>query len=164
MRDRITCAHCNTPLVLPYGDEKSDILLAGEYPGVEEARRGVPFVGETGDILDQEMARVGIHIWECRLTNLWLHSPNKDANCYGDGVISLTREMEGRKVLLMGSDLAALFLGDKISHWAGMEARSGMFPKSVQFVMMSPNPAVCLHTGHGEFRLAVEKFAVQCRA
>ena len=154
-----TCPLCGDRMVFPCGDEKYDILLAGEYPGWEESQRGIPFVGETGKILDAEMMRVGINIWRTRLTNLWLHDKNKNPSCFEMGVKSLTREMEGRKVLLMGSELATYFLNDKVMDWAGMEVTSPLFPKSVQFVMIAPNPAVCLHQPLGEFRHAVELFA-----
>ena len=156
------CPICGADMVLPYGPESSDTLLVGEYPGIHELRRGVPFVGEAGEILDREMARVGIHIWQCRLTNLWLHVKNDNPDCLAEGVKSLTKEMSGRKVLLMGSELALFFLNDKIMHWSGLKAKSPLFP-STQFVMMSVNPALCLHQPAGEFKLAVDKFAYACK-
>lgn len=162
MYNKEKCPICGADTVPPYGPENSDILLVGEYPGIQELRRGVPFVGEGGDILDQEMSRVGIHIWQCRLTNLWLHVKNDNQACFEEGVKSLTKEMTGRKVLLMGSELAAFFLNDKVTRWSGMEVKSALFP-STQFAMMSVNPALCLHQPMGEFRLAVEKFAIRCK-
>jgi len=159
---REECPHCNNRLVLPYGDPNSDILLVGEYPGKSEMNTGKPFTGESGEIFDEEMMRVGIDIWSCRLANLWLHPQNKNESCFMMGVQTVTKEMEGRKVLLMGSELSNYFIEDKIMAWTGMEVKSPLFPRSVQFVMMAPNPAMALHSPAGEIRLAFEKFKLRC--
>ena len=154
---RTTCPVCGSTLVEPYGD--SDILLVGEFPGDKEMQRGVAFVGEAGAILSYELNRVGIDLWACRVTNLWQHYQNKEIGCFEYGLKSLTMEMAGRKVLLMGSELANYFLGEKVSKLYGLEVQSPLFPRSIQFAMVAPNPAIALHQPVGELRLSLQKFA-----
>lgn len=157
-----TCPHCNQVMVLPYTG-RNDMLLVGEYPDLWDKNRGIPFSGEDGEILKYEMSRYGMNIWDCNLTTLWLHDKNKNGMCFQMGVQSLTKEMAGRKVLLMGAELSKYFLDVSIMDVAGIEVISPLFPTSVQFVMMSPAPGTCKHTTHGEFRLAIEKFIKRCK-
>ncbi len=155
---RNQCPVCGSYMVEAYGSKESDILLVGEFPGEAEMQQGYPFVGNTGKVLQYEMTRAGLDMWSCRLTNLWLHYQNKDQDCFQYGLRELMIEMAGRKVLFMGSELARYFLGKGVSYWYGLEAPSPLYPRSTQWVMYAPNPAICMHTQVGEFRLSVEKF------
>lgn len=155
------CPHCNSYLVLPYKG-KNDILLAGDFPSDEDMKRGVPFSGDSGEVLRYELSMVGIDMWQCSLTNLWLHYQNKNPDCFEMGLKVLTLEMAGRKVLLMGKELCNFFVGGSVTDYAGLEVKSPLFPNSVQFVMIAPNPGICLHTTLGEFRLAIQKFSRRC--
>jgi len=155
---RNKCPYCEQLLVEPYGNPESDILLVGEFPGDKEMQRGAPFVGEAGGILEYELGRAGIDMWSCRLTNLWQHYATKDISCFEYGLKSLTQEMAGRKVLMMGSELATYFLGDKVSKWYGLKVTSALFPRSIQFAIVAPNPAIALHQPLGELRLSLQKF------
>ncbi len=42
------------------GSEKAELLFIGEAPGEEEDRRGRPFVGRAGKLLDQMIERIGL--------------------------------------------------------------------------------------------------------
>ena len=46
---RANCPQCKKLLIPAYGT--GCVLLVGEFPGFEEVKRGVPFVGRTGDVL-----------------------------------------------------------------------------------------------------------------
>ena len=142
---------------------KTDMLFVSEYPDHDEIQRGVPFVSDGGEILRIELARLGVDMWSQNLTNLWMHAQNKNPDCFEQGVISLTREMAGRKVLLMGAELCRFFLGESVTDLSGLEVRSDLFPKSVQFVMVAPKPDSCLHQNAGELRLALTKFIRRCK-
>ena len=162
-----TCPCCGKVIVPAAGPLDSDILLVGEYPGHDELRRGIPFVGEAGHILEHELFLVGMNMREYRLTNLWQHfKPSKmddtSRGCLDEFVIALTKEMRGRKVLLMGSENANLFLQWKISDCSGLLVESALFPNDVQFVQACVNPASVLHGNVGELRLAIQKFAERC--
>ncbi len=60
-----TCTACElhkerNSTVFGVGAEQADWLLVGEAPGAEEDARGEPFVGETGDLLDNMLAAIGL--------------------------------------------------------------------------------------------------------
>ena len=42
------------------GNPNSEVLFIGEGPGYEEDRRGEPFVGKSGQLLDKMMAAIGL--------------------------------------------------------------------------------------------------------
>ncbi len=57
------CTACNlaqtrTQTVFGVGDENADWLFIGEAPGAEEDRRGEPFVGAAGQLLDNMLAAI----------------------------------------------------------------------------------------------------------
>jgi DNA polymerase len=49
-----------TNLVFGDGDPDARLILIGEAPGAEEDRRGLPFVGPSGRLLDAMLASIGI--------------------------------------------------------------------------------------------------------
>lgn len=49
-----------TQTVFGVGDENADWLFIGEGPGAEEDRRGEPFVGQAGKLLDNMLASIGL--------------------------------------------------------------------------------------------------------
>lgn len=53
-------AHGRTRTVFGVGDPDADWLLVGEAPGMEEDRRGEPFVGQAGKLLDNMLAAIGL--------------------------------------------------------------------------------------------------------
>ncbi|HEY0709056.1 MAG TPA: UdgX family uracil-DNA binding protein [Polyangia bacterium] len=73
-----TCQGC--PLFAPatqtvFGEGPSDatIMLVGEQPGDEEDRRGHPFVGPAGQVLDAALAAVGLDRRQIYVTNAVKH-------------------------------------------------------------------------------------------
>jgi uracil-DNA glycosylase family 4 len=52
-----------------HGPAESDVVILGEAPGAEEDRQGFPFVGPTGDLLNQLLRRFGIDRSACYVTN-----------------------------------------------------------------------------------------------
>ncbi len=54
------CLHeTRTQTVFGVGDPNADWMFIGEAPGAEEDRRGEPFVGRSGQLLDQMLAAIG---------------------------------------------------------------------------------------------------------
>lgn len=157
------CPYCNRPTVMPYTG-RNDILIVGEYPEERDVSDGIPFRGEGGEVLQQELSRLGVNMWSCNLANFWLHNKDKKKEeCLNYGVTTLLREMAGRKVLLMGSEMCKYFVGSSITGWSGLEITSPLFPSSAKFVMVSVSPRSCLHSPVGEFRLALTKFINKCK-
>ena len=66
LRDKVAaCTLCSlhrtrTQTVFGVGSESADWMIIGEAPGAEEDRRGEPFVGRAGKLLDEMLRSVGL--------------------------------------------------------------------------------------------------------
>ena len=49
-----------TNTVIGTGDQAAALMVVGEAPGAEEDRRGLPFVGPAGQLLDRMLAAIGL--------------------------------------------------------------------------------------------------------
>lgn len=58
-----------TNLVLARGSAQARVVLVGEAPGAEEDRRGLPFVGTSGQLLDKMLQSVGLDERDVMITN-----------------------------------------------------------------------------------------------
>lgn len=61
---------CALNMVFGTGNTKADILLLGEAPGAEEDKQGIPFVGQSGQLLDKMLAAVGLDRSLVYITNI----------------------------------------------------------------------------------------------
>jgi len=74
---RCELAGSRTQTVFGVGDPAADWMIIGEAPGAEEDRRGEPFVGRAGQLLDELLRAVGLsrdkvfiaNILKCRPPN-----------------------------------------------------------------------------------------------
>ena len=66
----ISIKNCALNMVFGTGNEKADVLLLGEAPGAEEDKQGLPFVGQSGQLLDKILASVGFSREEVYITNI----------------------------------------------------------------------------------------------
>lgn len=57
-------------LVFGDGDAHASLMLVGEAPGAEEDRRGVPFVGPAGRLLDLMLGAIGMERSTAYITNI----------------------------------------------------------------------------------------------
>ncbi len=91
-----TCTACplhegRTQTVFGVGNPDADWMFIGEAPGAEEDRRGEPFVGRSGQLLDQMLAAIGqsrdtvfiANIIKCRPPNNRDPKPEEAAACRG---------------------------------------------------------------------------------
>ena len=95
--DVVACERCpdlcesRSRIVNGVGPADADLLLVGEAPGANEDERGEPFVGRSGDVLDDTLREVGLDRGDVRITNCVRCRPpdNRDprtgelANCRG---------------------------------------------------------------------------------
>jgi len=58
-----------TRIVDGAGPADADLLFVGEAPGANEDERGEPFVGRSGDVLDDGLQDVGLDRADVRITN-----------------------------------------------------------------------------------------------
>jgi DNA polymerase len=62
-----------TQAVFGEGLRSSEVMLVGEQPGDQEDRRGAPFVGPAGGVLDRALAAAGIDRRNAYVTNAVKH-------------------------------------------------------------------------------------------
>ena len=66
LRDEaVVCTRCRlcegrTNVVFGYGDPDADLMIVGEGPGRREDEQGLPFVGRSGQLLDQLLEEIGL--------------------------------------------------------------------------------------------------------
>lgn len=132
--------------------------VVGEFPGAIEIKMGLPFVGKSGNVLRQELARLEIDIDELGLGNLWPHAKNDDERCLDIGLGALLRALQPYKqVLFLGSDCSQTFFNENVTNVSGLWMESKLLPNKE--LMATVNPASLLKGGGiGEFRLALELF------
>ncbi len=88
------CTRCRlhesrTQTVFGVGNTEADWMIIGEAPGAEEDRRGEPFVGRAGKLLDEMLLAIGekresvfiANILKCRPPNNRDPGPDEAASC-----------------------------------------------------------------------------------
>ncbi len=59
-----------TQLVFGHGDSHASLMLVGEAPGVEEDQQGLPFVGQSGQLLTRILQSIGLMRDNVYITNV----------------------------------------------------------------------------------------------
>lgn len=161
----LRCERCGKLLIRPFGNPTSPYLLVGDFPGYHETMAGTPIVfrrkpteTRSGDVLKDELNRVGISLHQCLITNLWGHGKDEKGCELSLHLNELVRLFPDRThVLLMGSDVTLALIGEKVNVVSGLNVKVPGFAK-VRF-WASPNPALAMSQPIGEFRLALSRFA-----
>lgn len=95
---RCALAATRTLAVPGHGDYQSVILFVGEGPGFEEDRQGKPFVGRSGQYLNEVLAGVGIRREQVFVTNVVKCRPPNNRDPFPDELAAcgdyLTRQVE----------------------------------------------------------------------
>jgi uracil-DNA glycosylase len=66
--------------VIGEGDPDASLMFIGEAPGEWEAKRGRPFVGASGRLLDELLSSIGLQRQEVYITNVVKDRPPKNRN------------------------------------------------------------------------------------
>lgn len=137
-----------------------------EEPAEEELTNGEPLSGATGRILRAELARVGIDMYQCRITNVWMHPKIEGRSKAARAIIRPELDWHSAKmiawirncryVLLLGSDATQVFFQEAAQNISGLVLKSPLLPKTL--CVAAPNPADLFYSPLGEFRLALDKF------
>ena len=105
------------------GDPDADWLFVGEAPGAEEDAQGKPFVGQSGRLLDNMLAALGLsrarqvyiaNVLKCRPPNNRAPEPAEASACEP----YLLRQIElvaPRIIVALGKSAATLLLGEEAS-------------------------------------------------
>jgi len=115
------CTRCQlhqsrTQTVFGVGNSNADWMVIGEAPGAEEDRRGEPFVGRAGKLLDEMLLAVGqgrdsvfiANILKCRPPNNRDPKPEESSECRG--YLERQIELVQPKVILAVGRIAAQLL------------------------------------------------------
>jgi uracil-DNA glycosylase family 4 len=69
-----------TNLVFADGNPEADVMILGEAPGAEEDRRGVPFVGASGKLMDLMLSAIGLGRDSAYISNIIFWRPPGNRN------------------------------------------------------------------------------------
>jgi len=126
------CALCETrtQAVFGVGDERASWMVIGEAPGAEEDRRGEPFVGNAGRLLDQMLAALGLsrerdvfiaNVLKCRPPNNRDPSPDEIRHC--EPYLQRQIELVSPRVIVVVGRIAAQALLRTEASLASLRAR-----------------------------------------
>lgn len=138
------------------GNPEAAVMCIGEAPGQEEDRRGLPFVGPSGRLLDRMLASIGLDRTTAYITNVVPWRPPANRKPTPDEVAVcmpfLTRHIElvdPQVLILLGGAAAAAVLAkaDGINRLRGrwFEFNSPGLPRPVP-VLATFHPAYLLRT------------------
>ncbi len=148
LRDCVaSCTRCElsasrTNTVFGVGNPDADWLIIGEAPGAEEDRRGEPFVGRAGQLLDQMLFAIGqsrekvfiANILKCRPPDNRDPKPGEAAACrdYLERQIEL---IQPKIILAVGKIAAQNLLGtdDPVGRMRGRQHDLGGIPLVVTY-------------------------------
>lgn len=137
---------CNSPKMKISGKGKRKIFILGEGPGRNEDIQGRPFVGESGQLLQQILSRVGINMREdCWISNSVICWPwkkekgsrknrtptKKEIDYCRPNVIRAIKELKPEIIVLLGKSAVRSLIGwlwkeevGSISRWVGWQIPS----------------------------------------
>jgi DNA polymerase len=128
LRERVAgCMACalhasRTQTVFGVGNAQAGLLIIGEAPGQEEDRRGEPFVGRAGQLLDAMLQAIGLdrqtvyiaNVLKCRPPNNRTPSLEETAAC--EGFLRRQIALIGPKLILsVGAVSARNLLGTEVA-------------------------------------------------
>ena len=141
-----------TQTVFGVGSHDADLLIIGEAPGAEEDRRGEPFVGRAGQLLNAMLGAIQLtreevyiaNILKCRPPNNRDPKPEEAATC----TPYLERQMEllqPRVILALGR-IAAQWLLQSDSPIGRLRGREFSFGEQGTPLVVSYHPAYLLRS------------------
>ncbi len=125
--------NCISPKMPVAGEGRRKVLVIGEAPGEIEDQQGKPFVGRTGQRLQQVLSDLGVDLFrDCWVTNSVICHPFKDklpekaVGYCQPNVLKAVRELDPEVIILLGAQpvkslIGALWKEDPggITRWAG---------------------------------------------
>lgn len=117
--ENVECALKATALNMVFGtgNEKSDIVFVGEAPGAEEDKQGLPFVGQSGQLLTKAINAIGFDRDDLYITNVVPWRPlgnrtptNDEIELYRPYLLKHIRIISPKIVVCLGSTAARALL------------------------------------------------------
>jgi uracil-DNA glycosylase family 4 len=154
------CTRCpelaatRTQVVFGAGNADADVMFLGEAPGANEDRKGLPFVGQAGRLLDQLLVEIGLERSEVFISNVLLCRPpgNRDPqpvevrNC-ADYTMRQLELIRPKVVCTLGNFATKLLRGDNagITRVHGRDEVRVIGPRAVRLLPLY-HPAAALYT------------------
>jgi uracil-DNA glycosylase family 4 len=158
LRERVAgCVRCGlcesrTQTVFGVGSEQADWLVIGEAPGAEEDRRGEPFVGRAGQLLNSMLIAIGLaretvfiaNILKCRPPGNRDPKPEEVSQClpYLTNQIALLKP----KIILAVGRIAAQNLLATDAPLARLRGKLHSFGEAGTPLVITYHPAYLLRT------------------
>lgn len=108
-------------LVFGSGNTEATILCLGEGPGRQEDLQGLPFVGQSGKLLDKLLLLANLERKDIFITNIVHHRPpeNRDPlpneiHCYGKYLDKIIDIIKPKIIITLGRFSMAKFLPDAL--------------------------------------------------
>lgn len=115
--DSLPLKKCADKLVFGSGNTEATILCLGEGPGRQEDLQGLPFVGQSGKLLDKLLDLAGLERKKVFITNIVHHRPpeNRDPlpneiQCYGKYLDKIIDIIKPKIIITLGRFSMAKFL------------------------------------------------------
>lgn len=151
-----SCTKCDlhksrTNLVFGCGDENAEILFIGEAPGFHEDKKGEPFVGAAGKLLDELLGSIGLarkdvyiaNVLKCRPPNNRDPKPEEIDSCK-NYLKQQIKIIKPRVVITLGNFAAKLLLKTE----SGISKMHGRPVAKKSFTVFPIyHPAAGLYTG-----------------
>ena len=141
-------------VVFGAGNADADLMFVGEAPGANEDKRGRPFVGQAGKLLDQLLGEIGlarddvfvVNVLKCRPPQNRDPLPQEIDNCQ-DYLFRQIELIEPRVICTLGNFATKLLRGDPtgITRLRGQEEVRVIGPRAVRLYPIF-HPAAALYT------------------
>jgi len=140
-KEPLSCISCGlregvtSPKIAPYGAGRKGILIIGEAPGAVEDKKGLPWQGRTGRMLENTLSKVGIDLFmdcvsvnavNCRPPINRAPKPFEIDCCRAVMVADTIEEFKPKVIILLGTISLQSFLAPRwptdlggISKWRG---------------------------------------------
>lgn len=108
-----SCVACDlhktrTQTVFGVGNKQAQLVFVGEAPGMNEDRRGEPFVGRAGQLLDSMLKSIGLNRQEIFIANVLKCRPPNNRDPRPEEVEQCTPFLEQQLMLLQPKLIVAL--------------------------------------------------------
>lgn len=129
---------CKSPKMPPSGKGRKKILILGEAPGATEDQQGIQFVGDSGQLLERTLRKVGIDMRrDCYITNIAICRPPNNKlderviNYCRPNLIQTIKELQPEIIIPLGASAVKSLIGwlwkedvKGIGRWVGWQIPS----------------------------------------
>jgi len=151
------CEICKHNLVDPVGRSNDIAIIFEDFTAETYGGQKIP--EQFGYyLLRTEMGKLGVDIYQARVTSMWLHAPIKNFDdAQWNFQQAILEAMGTRFVLLLGSGATKFFLGKTATAISGIPMKSDLL--GAEYVVGTLNPNSALAGCNGEVILGIQQFA-----